>query len=328
MNATAIQEIPKPETGEQPIDMGALRARCNEIIERDGVSKARMAELLGLKNQTFQAWLNDTYAGRNDLVAKEVAKGLASLDERERASAILPPDLAFVETPTARKIRTHLQFAHYSPAIVAIAAGAGLGKSKTIRHYQATTANVWVATAEPCTATVYPMLGLIADAMGIEEKVQTRLSSAIKKYVSGKGGLLIIDEAQHLETKALDQLRSLPDAVEIGLALVGNERVYAKLEGGGRKAEFAQLFSRIGKTMTQARPHTADVEAIVSAWGITGTQERKLLRTVASKGGALRAVSMTLRAAAMMAGGVDRIELKHLRAAFEDLSHQTIQGSV
>src|ERR1035437_1267786 len=52
----------------------------------------------------------------------------------------------------------------------------------------------------------------------------------------GTGGLLVIDEAQHLSVAALDQIRSIHDATDLGIALVGNQQVYARLTGGNRAA--------------------------------------------------------------------------------------------
>ena len=57
--------------------------------------------------------------------------------------------------------------------------------------------------------------------------------------------MIIIDEAQHLTVRALNHIRCLADESGIGICLIGNEDVYSKLKGTG-KADFAQLFSRIG----------------------------------------------------------------------------------
>lgn len=324
MNTVPIQEPMETRVSDP---FAELRLRCREIMAQDRVSQTQMGRQLGVAPQTFSAWLNDAYAGDNAGIAERVRIGLDSMEARARATSILPPEVGFLETPTAARIVTHLQFAHFAPAIVVVAAGAGVGKTMTARHYRNRYANVWLATAEPCTATVYPMLNAVADAMGIEERVQTRLSAAIRKFVDGKGGLLIVDEAQHLEAKALDQLRSISDAVDLGIALMGNERVYSRLEGGGRRAEFAQLFSRVGRTMSQARPRSDDARTIMDAWRIRGTDSRKLCEQIARRPGALRALSMTLRSAAMSAGGAEKIAYDHIRAAFEDLSHQAIEAS-
>ena len=50
-----------------------------------------------------------------------------------------------------------------------------------------------------------------------------RLEAEIADRVRGTHGLLIVDEAQHLDTRALEVLRGLHDQAGIGLALMGNE---------------------------------------------------------------------------------------------------------
>lgn len=57
--------------------------------------------------------------------------------------------------------------------------------------------------------------------------------------------MIIIDEAQHLTVRALNHLRCISDESGVGICLIGNDDVYRKMKGSG-KADFAQLFSRIG----------------------------------------------------------------------------------
>lgn len=312
------------EESQGPDEFDGLRDHCRAVMDRDELNNAQLARQLGIATATFSAWYNGTYTGRNDRVAADVERGLDSMESRAQTAAALPPDVAFQWTPTAKKIMTILQFGQAAPDIVVIAAGAGVGKTTTVDHYAKTNANVWKVTAQPCTATVYPMLGLIAEVMDLNEKVQTRFSRAIEKFVKGKNGLLIVDEAQHLDTKALDQLRSIHDASGVGLALVGNEKIYGKL---GRQAEFAQLFSRIGMTLTQVRPRAADVDALIDAWDIKKADEKKALKIIARKPGALRGMTKTLRLATMIAGGPDGRALDHIKKAFEQLTPEEVAGS-
>ncbi|MFB9086111.1 AAA family ATPase [Erwinia tracheiphila] len=75
-----------------------------------------------------------------------------------------------------------------------------------------------------------------------------QLGRAIRRKLRGTQGLLIIDEADHLDYPVLEELRILQEETGIGLALVGNHQVYARLTGGSsRSVDFARLFSRIAK---------------------------------------------------------------------------------
>jgi DNA transposition AAA+ family ATPase len=162
----------------------------------------------------------------------------------------------------------------------------------------------------------------ICAAVGVREPTPSRRSATLMERVRGSGGLLIVDEAQHLSSGALDQLRTIHDLTKIGVAVAGNSEVFARIDGDGRKGLFAQFRSRIGMRLTRGKPLAADVEAMLDASGVTGAGERRLLRVVANKPGALRGVSKTLRVAHILAAGegVPMTEA-HLRAAAERLSH-------
>ena len=56
----------------------------------------------------------------------------------------------------------------------------------------------------------------------------SEMAKAIHARLEGTKGLLIIDEAQNLFPKAMDQIRSFHDQAEIGIALVGNQTVAAR----------------------------------------------------------------------------------------------------
>ena len=58
-------------------------------------------------------------------------------------------------------------------------------------------------------------------------------------------------------------MRCISDESGVGIALVGNDEVYTKMKGSGR-ADFAQLFSRIGmrKQVLTANISKKDVETV------------------------------------------------------------------
>jgi DNA transposition AAA+ family ATPase len=201
-----------------------------------------------------------------------------------------------------------------------VAAGAGVGKTTTAEEYKRTRPNVYLATMRPTTSGTHTMLAEIAEVMGIEERSANKLSRAIGRKVQGSNALLIIDEAQHLQSSALDELRSLHDAWKVGIALVGNQTVYTRLEGQGRQSSLAQLFSRVGMRLTQSKPRTEDVTTLVGAWGVSDPKMIKTLQAIAGKPGALRGVSKTLRLATMVANGGDGpLSDAHLRGAWKQL---------
>lgn len=310
------------DTGLTDSEIEAIRVKAKGIVEAEGLSQTAAARDANLAVQTFSAWLAGTYNGRNDRVAADVQMWLNSRAERKRAAAALPQAPLFIVTQTAQKVIEVLQWAQIGPDIAVVAGAAGIGKSTACEHYSITNPNVWLATMQPATATVHTMLQSVAMAIGVVERSAARLTDAIGRRLANTGGLLIVDEAQHLPAKCLDQLRSIFDLYGVGVVLVGNESVYARLEGGdGRRPEFAQLYSRVGMRLTRAKPYGADICALIKAWGVADKEAISFLKSIASKPGALRGLTKTLRLASMLAKGEGApVSLKHVQAAYARLS--------
>ncbi|AUG53907.1 AAA family ATPase [Thalassospira marina] len=306
-----------------------IRASCQAVMEAEGYSQADVSRLAGIKYGTFTGWFKGTYAGNNSRVAGEVQIWLSSLGEKKEAATRTPRLPDYIETPSTREFIDALRFGHILPEIVIIAGGAGISKTTACEHYARTNRNVWLATMDPSSKGTHGLLVELAEVMDVTEKHAARLAKAICRRVEGTKGLIIIDEAQHLTTEALDQVRSIYDRAHgtVGVALVGNEQVYARLEGNGRKAGFAQLFSRVGVRITQSQPRAEDMCALVKAWGITDKEEIRVLKAIARKPGALRGMMKTLQLATMLAvgAGVPRT-IEHIKMAYDKHSSSFVSS--
>lgn len=299
-----------------------LRGRCREIMEVEGKSQADLARESGIAYGTFTGWLGGSYQGNRDRVAGQVAIWLESRQENQRAAVRVPRAPEYVATPSAAAFTDVLRYAQIMPDISVICGGAGIGKTTAARRYAAENPHVHIVTVHPSASSVYPFLGLVSESLGIEEKVQTRYFGAIGRKLQDRQALLIVDEAQHLGASSLEQLRSLHDIHGVGIALLGNETVYARLEGGKREASFAQLFSRVGFKATQKSPRAEDICALLKAWEVTDSNELKYLKAIASKPGALRVLTKTLQLASVHAAGAGEARgLKHIKAAYQQLDN-------
>jgi len=145
------------------------------------------------------------------------------------------------------------------------------------------------------------------------------LHAEIVRKVDKSGGLLVIEEAQHLGVPALDQVRAINDATGLGVAFVGNERVYARMARGIQAPYLAQLRSRIGMPVRLARPLAGDVKALMGAWGVGAECEAALLE-IAGKPGALRGVVKVLKLACVTAAAQGRgVSAGDVKAAWGEL---------
>lgn len=286
-----------------PDDIERVRAAVKALQERESITGPRAAELSGVPYGTLSTWLTGKYAGNNARIAAQMQRWLDSWNSQRRTRAVLPRAPDFVATPSAEAFLASLELAQAAQVIAVISGGAGVGKTTAVREYQRSAPNVWLVTARPSIATMRPFQEEVMCALGISERIARRRAAACISRMRDTGGLLIVDEAQHLAVETLDELRSIHDAASIGIALVGNETVYSRLEGQGRTPQFAQLFSRVGRRTRRANPLKADIEALVNAWGVVEPAQRRLLRVIGGKPGGLRNIRMTMMQAHLLALG-------------------------
>jgi len=274
---------------------------------------------MGVGYSTIYAWLNGTYEGRNDEVATKLERWLDARRLRQRQAMLAPKRPDFIMTPSAQAYWGVLQHAQHTPDMVSIINAPGTGKTSTAEEYQRRVSNVWRITGMPAYNTPRALLDDLADVLDIDEKYSSHsVTKAIIKRLRNTGGLIIVDEAQHYTSESLDQLRSLHDTAAIGIALMGNEVVQKRLEGGARAVQFAQLFSRIGYRLKRSGPKKGDIEALIAGWGIDGDEERRELMGIAQRPGALRVMGKVLHAAHLLAAASETpLNVTHIQMAWE-----------
>jgi DNA transposition AAA+ family ATPase len=318
------------ETAISPEEQEAIRARIRAVMAERKMAITDVARQVGIPYGTFSPWMGGKYQGRGDRIAEQALRWLNSLEVADRTRAMAPRAPAFVMTPTAEAFIATLEHAQYMGELVVITGAPGVGKTSTARRY-AVRPNVWMITAEPTMSSPRALLDELADALGVTARGMSsqQLSRSLGKRMAGSTGLILIDEAQHLTSQTLDQLRMYHDQAGVGIALMGNENIYARLEGGTRAAQYAQLFSRIGMRLARPRPLKDDVERLLDAWEIPGKEERALLRATAKKPGALRNLTKVLRMAHMLAGqdGAEALTEAHIRMAWEQLTSGAALGA-
>jgi DNA transposition AAA+ family ATPase len=271
---------------------------------------------------TFSAWMGGTYSGNNVRIAEAAVRWIEAQATKVavRAAAAHVPE--YQQTKTSAAFMSALQAAQYEPNFVLVCGGAGVGKSTSIEEYKRRNPNVFVVTGEPCFSTPKLMMDAIAEELDLTERYSSHsLSRAIRLRLRNSGGLLVIDEAQHMSSLSLDQLRTFFDKADVGVAMVGNDTVYARVEGHGRQAHFAQLFSRIGARVSRPMPYEADIVQMIDAWGVTGSEERAALKRIGNMPGALRNITKVLKRAHMMAEGTP------VTAAIISRAWQSISGT-
>jgi DNA transposition AAA+ family ATPase len=275
----------------------------------------RLGALCSIAGSTLSLFGADNYKGDNDRIAANVQAYRDRLAAQAEIGRDAPAVPVWYETETSRRLGQLLRWAQ-SGKVVLIVTAPGVGKTKTAEHLAEQDPNVWLATMAPSTAGVATMLIEVGAAIGLGDIKGSpqQLSRQIRTHIQGRNGLLIIDEAQELTDKAINELRGLHDRTKVGLVLLGNEKVVGQLDS--RKSALAQVSSRFSIKHVQAQPIEGDMDALLDAWSITDPEQRRFLARIGAMPGALREVTQTLEVALMAAFGADqRLSLDHLRAA-------------
>ena len=299
----------------------ATREKCRAAIRESGLSQAVAAREIGISDSALSQWLAGKYGGDRDAVADRVKAWLAAGAERAAMSASLPEPPGWIETPSAVRIDAALSYAQLAGDVALVYGGAGMGKTMTARQYAAKRPNAWVATMTPAAYALGPCLDRVSEACGLRMPGgrAAKIEFNLRDRVEGARGLLIIDEAQHLGLRSLEALRGLHDATGGGLALVGNETIFTRIAGVSRRAEFAQLHSRVGKRVRLASPDRKDISLLLDAWRPAVTPEaRKRAMEAARRPGALRGMTKVLRLAALISRGAE-IGGPHIEEAWAEL---------
>ncbi|EGR0412023.1 AAA family ATPase [Vibrio cholerae] len=288
------------------------------LIEAKAVTGAQIAKEISVSPATLSQIMKGTYAADPSNVIDKLEKWLRMREQRQSTPNVNP---GFVMTETAKQIMADLTYAQITESFSVIFGASGVGKTETAREYQRSNNNVWMITASPSRASLTECLYELAMELGLDQAPRRKgpLSRVIRQRLLNSEGLVIIDESDHLDYPTLEELRILQEETGIGMALLGNNKVYTQLTGGRRNEDFARLFSRIAKKRGIHKAKKSDVKAIAQAWNVMGEEEQALMQQVSERPGALRLLTKTLKLSVMYANG-KAMDTTLLRKAFAELT--------
>lgn len=294
-----------------------------DIASAYGWSRSEMAKRIGMPAGTFSQWAAKKYDGRYDTCNAKVELWLDTVADVRAMEALIPSPPPYLRLDMSKQMMELFTASQIMPAMTLVTAAAGMGKTMACRQYQRTHANVHISTMEPMTASYTAMLARIAEDIGISQPVrgQSLVSQIGRKIARVPGGtLLIIDECQHLNDQAVNQLRVFFDKYDCGIALVGNQETYSRYsESWMASSKYGQLHRRIFMRFNAERPPLKDIQSLIAAWGVTEPRSVEFLTGLALKPGALGQLNQTMTQALMVAGGdVRALTCRHLEKAHEN----------
>ena len=280
-----------------------ITIQVKQLIADKGFTQAQIAKECGFSGGALSSYFKGTYKGDNEKLEVALQSWLDG-QTKKTATFVSAPD--FVDTPTAAKIFADFDFVKMFGKMGVVYGASGVGKTQAARQYTRANNNVWMITARPSICTINEVLYEMALELGISDapKRAGKLSRMLKIKLAGTRGLMIIDEADHLPLKVLEELRILQEDSEVGFMLIGNDKVYTQMQGGfNQRHEFARLWSRNAKRQSVQKNSKKDIDAVAAAWGLE-LSDSKLMTALYSIGqgaGSLRALTNYLQLAGLQA---------------------------
>lgn len=302
------------------LEVATLRDQLRAWKDFEDMGWEPLAKLVGdVGGSTLSAWVNGTYKGDNRSIAYKVNRFFLAEEARRDQELLAPIVPPYQVTPTSRQMTAQLNLARRGKLVV-IGGNPGVGKTATFDQFCAVTPNAFKATMDPANRSLTSMLHAVLKACGVQTKYSGRafhLVEAIVDRLIGMNAVIIIDEAQHLDEDALEQLRAIQDRVRCGLCLAGNPEVMKRILRGAKTAAFAQLHSRVAWPASYPKPTEGDYDVILKAWGIEKEAQDRFLRKIANESGGLRTIAQVMEVATLTARATDEeVTLSHIRDAY------------
>ena len=223
----------------------------------------------------------------------------------------------FVMTRCAGNVMTACAYAKTNGDIALIYGEAGLGKTAALKEFSKAREGVTYIELNTCDKSPKGVCERILETFGKPAwGVDRKLVNEIIHYLKANPTLIMLDEAQHLNQRALETLRGINDVTKMGLVLCGNPTVYDQMHGK-RQAHFAQLYSRIGLRRRATVPTKQEINSIFKKSPLDDDCCELLHKLSLADGGLRNAVKVYNLAVNLAAASNEALDLLFLQSAYE-----------
>ncbi|ANV98307.1 hypothetical protein BBW65_07110 [Helicobacter enhydrae] len=223
----------------EAIELSQVRADLEAFMSRENVSQASLSRALGVSASAISLFVKDKYTGKSEELAEKIKLYIANFSKREQKV-----ETKLYESKDKRMSDFVISEAIENREIAIITGEAGSGKSSIAKEWSKSHPNVVLIEATLHT-TASVLLKELCVRFGVNGGSNLHESvSNIAKYLKSADVVLMIDEAEHLPLRALEDLRRIWDFSGVPLVLFGTEILVRNLVG--KNGELRQLYSRIG----------------------------------------------------------------------------------
>lgn len=283
-----------------------------KYMEDTGKNQTTVAKELDISSSRMSSFLSGTYKTPHTVIPK--VQELLQMREKKK---VAPKEPEYRETSISMTVLNTIKYCHVQGKVGVVYGDAGIGKTMAFNQYLKENSLAVGITISPTYASITGVNELLGEQLGVRERVARKITKEIVTKLKGSGRVIIIDEAQLLTTRTLNHLRCLSDESGVGLCLIGNLEVYTRLKGTG-KADFAQLFSRLGmaKPVMTINLTQADVNNVFGDYDIDQDSLNILYHICQSNYGLRGAVNVYVNTAAVF----ERITAENLTKIMRDMN--------
>lgn len=215
-----------------------------------GYANQRNQTKLARATGIAQGTLNPILLGKYVSSPKKQLATLLDYIGRESARAA-NVQVPFVPTSVHQTVEFVCKRAHQYRDVGIVSGEVGVGKTTAVKRYAATTPNVLLVEGSPDMNAIVLLRELVDLTGAVVQKsnryavgTKSEMFRAIVKALRGTDKLLVLDEADKVADSALEYARRISDIAEIGLVLVGTEKLRPMVEDP--RGKHGQISSRVG----------------------------------------------------------------------------------
>lgn len=216
-------------------------SEIKSFLQRNQISQSALARSLGVSAPMISQFLNGKYNGDDGSISQKINQYIDGFSEKSRQ--ISKPPKKIFESRDKKMAEFVLSEAVKEGEFALLYGEAGCGKTLVVQEWVKTHPNTILIEA-----TIHSSAGEILDELGealnlsMPKNLNKRLR-IIAKTLKQSDRVIIVDEAEHLPLRALEDLRRIADFSRVPLILVGTEILMKNLIG--RNGELKQLYSRL-----------------------------------------------------------------------------------
>ena len=225
------------------LDLNQVREELEIFLESQGLSQAALGRALGISSASISTFRKGEYKGNNKELGRKIKLYLDDYANKNKRGT-KKENVQVYESHDKQMADFVMNEAVRDKEIAIIVGCAGSGKSTIAKDYARIHPNVILIEA-----TLHSTARVILDELcerlhisggrNLHEKV-----ILIAKELKRRDVVILIDEAEHLSVRALEDLRRIWDFSSCPLILFGTEILLKNLIG--KNGELRQLYSRIG----------------------------------------------------------------------------------